>query len=178
MKKLFKLALICVVFASSSAHATLFNFSYQLNTGDEVTGSLTGTLSGAYVTGASNINVFLNGAALIGNGALFATAWDPNLNGSGGWTNAIAASISTDAALNNFLFIDVDYPSATNFTNYFMMINAQTFSQAAVWDGSYSAFDYPTFSPTWSLTAVPEPATLALMGLALLGAGVARKRKA
>ena len=173
MIKLLKFALIYLAFASSAAHATLFNFSYQFGSGDQITGSLSGTLSGAYVTGVSDINVFLNGIAFNGNGALYATAYDPNT----GWTNAIAASISTNAALNNFLFIDVDFPTAFNYTNYFLMVNTQTFSEAATWNGNISPFDYPTLSPTWTLTPVPEPGTIGLIGLALLGAGVARRRK-
>lgn len=174
MTKFLKHALACVIFASGTAHATLFNFSYQFGTGDQITGSLTGTLSGAYVTGASNINVFFNGNAFNGNGSLFATAYVPGF----GWSNSIAASISTDPLLNNFLFIDADFPSVFSYTNYFLMINDPFFSEAAAWDGNIGPFDYPTFSPTWSLTAVPEPGTVALMALALLAVGVSRKRRA
>jgi hypothetical protein len=177
MKCLRKIVFILMAFTSFAANATIFDFSYQAEYyPGTVTGSLSGDLVGSYVQNIADVQVFFNGIEMNGT-PLFHTAYNPATDN---WDNTIEAFVSADATLNNFLFIDSNYPTDGAYTNYFYMINYSYGSGASAYSSitGMNAYGSPT-NGTWSLVArdVPEPATTALLGLGLLGFCVARKRK-
>jgi PEP-CTERM motif len=184
------LALVIAV-CSFSAKAAVFDFSYTFGSGDVASGSLTGTQNGNFVDSVSNVSVFLNGTALIGNPNLY----QPYNFLAGCCFVAGAPVISFNGNLNNFIFANGP-PNNGTATNWFAMngtdidywnygtlgplrdasINAPP--HAYVTDISingvalpgYNAFD----ASRWSLTVanpVPEPETYAMLlaGLGLLG---------
>ena len=187
-KTLLNIVMLLTSLASLPASAALYNFSYTFTGGMSVTGSLTGNLVGDYVQNIGDVQVFFNGVQNTG------TQYAVNYNPSFGWDNTANATVSTNASLNNFLFINSNYPSDLSYTNYFYMRNNGFYSDAYAWNSATGSggFDYvypsnPNYSTGighWSLTeatpvsAVPEPETYAmlLVGLGLIGFS-ARRRK-
>jgi hypothetical protein len=181
MKKILKAAIFLAALTSFSANATTYDFSYTYNDSSVVNGTLSGDLSGSFVNNISDVHVFLNGVEFAG-GNLFHAAWN---TATQSWDNTIAAIVSTNASLNNFIFADADVPSDFNVSNYFYMINDpasgighETF--ATNFNNGDAALDNPT-NTSWSLVQdpvqLPEPATYAMLlsGLFLLGASKRRK---
>lgn len=163
---------------SITANAGLFEFSYLFQDGSSVTGSLTGDANGLYIENVDNVSVQFNGVEL--STQLWDVAFVPSGTGVNGdwWDNRIDGIVSFDASLNNFLFINSDYPTDSNFSAYFYMINDNGYNNAVVYNTSNSASDGPINSNAWSIAevSVPEPGTLGLLGLGLLGV-VASRRK-
>lgn len=194
MKKIV-LAAVAALVVASAAQATSFTFKETLHlgydaangnapvTGTKVKGSFDGDVSGNIISNLSNISVFLNGAAFVGNGALYASSVDP----SSGFVSG-GGVVSLDGTANNFLFIDTDYPNDNNYHNFFYNISGLAAAEAAV-DvvngnaGGIVAYDSPALPGSLKVTqasaaAVPEPATWAMFigGFGLVGAGMRRRK--
>jgi PEP-CTERM motif len=179
--KLLKIIITTVLsLASLAANAGNFNFSYTFGDNQTVTGSLSGTLVGSFINSISNIQVALNGVQFStdSSGSLYSAAWNPaTLN----W-DSTPAVVSTNAALNNFIFADSNVPTDFGASNYFMFTNDPTNGSLAFANNTNNggiALDSPTNS-SWSLTAaapVPEPESYAMLiaGLGLISV-VARRR--
>lgn len=163
---------------SITANAGLFEFSYLFQDGTSVTGTLTGDANGQYIENVDNVTVQLNGVELATQ--LWDVAFVPNGTGVNGdwWDNRIDAIVSFDASLNNFLFIDSNYPTDTDFSTYFYMINENGYNNVQVHHTTGTASANPINGSAWSIAevSVPEPGTLGLLGLGLLGV-VASRRK-
>jgi hypothetical protein len=191
MKLLIKAAIIAAALgASAVASAATFDFSYTFSDGQQVTGSLDGTLSGTSITNVSDLQVSLNGAAFAGgsdsNGAtsLQIYGWDTSDQ-----SFDAPAAISTVGSKNNFLIAD-ENPNISGGANYeFAYVNdpSGTFVQANNFLASDSfsgpgatQFAADAGTGTWMVTPapVPLPAALPLLasGLALFGIG--RRRRA
>jgi hypothetical protein len=162
--------------ASLAANATTYDFSYTFGDQQQVTGSLIGNMVGSFIENITNVQVALNGVQFSTDttGSLYALAWNPTtLN----WASTPAV-VSTNAALNNFIFQDVNDPSGNGVSNYFAITNdatngavafaVNTNNGAVAIDGT--SYGQPAVNASnWSVVAVPEPGEWALM---LLGFGL------
>lgn len=160
---------------SLQASAGLFEFSYIMSDGTSVTGTLTGDANGQYIENVADVTVQFDGQNIANY--LYDVAYTSNH----GWDNSIDGIVSFDANLNNFLFIDSNYPSDYSYTTYFYMINygsGESQSYAYSRDLGHSSSSYPIDAGAWSISQVdvPEPGTLALMGLGLIGITLTRRR--
>src|SRR5262245_56647724 len=108
MKFRIKAAVIAAALgASAAASASTVNFSYTFGDGQQITGSLDGTLNGATITDISNLQVSLNNIASAGGSgpggstSLQIYGWDTSNQ-----TYDAPASFSTLASQNNFIIAD------------------------------------------------------------------------
>jgi opacity protein-like surface antigen len=180
MKKLFCAALLAVSFASA-AQAEVYNFSYTFGgNGLVIDGSMNGVLHGDLLDDISDVKINFNGNAF--SGTLYQAAWNEQTNN---WDNTLGAVVSTNAAQNNFVFVDASEPA--NFhNNYFYFTNNSSIG-SEVFAVSYSRGDIALDNPAnshggWSLAVspVPEPAggVMLLAGLGLMGVLARRRRQA
>lgn len=191
MKLLIKAAIIAAALgASTAASAATFDFSYTFTDGQQVTGSLDGTLSGTSITNISDLQVSLNGIAFSGGTDASGAATSLQIYG---WNTSdesfdAPAAFSTVSSKNNFMIADQSPAGSPNYE--FVFVNDPSFGtsvQAAnfLHSDSFSGSGATQFANdlgagTWSVTPapVPLPAALPLLasGLALFGIG--RRRRA
>jgi hypothetical protein len=186
MKFIVKAALIAAALGgSAAASAATYDFSYTFTDGQQITGSLDGTLSGTSITNISDLQVSLNGIAFSGG----SDAAGPTSLAIYGWDTAndsfdAPASFSTVSSKNNFEITD-ENPNGANQPNYFFsFVNDPAFG-TSIGAGNFLSGD--SFNPTtqaaadfaddgsWSVkpAPVPLPAALPLLlsGLGLFGIG-------
>jgi hypothetical protein len=186
MKFLVKAAVIAAALgASAAASAAQFDFSYTFTDGQQITGSLDGTLNGTAITNISDLQVSLNGIAFSGG----SDAAGPTSLAIYGWNTAdesfdAPASFSTVSSKNNFEIADENPNGANNPNYFFSFVNDPAFG-TSIGAGNFLSGD--SFNPTtqaaadfaddgtWSVkpAPVPLPAALPLLlsGLGLFGIG-------
>jgi hypothetical protein len=178
MKNLLALCAACLTCASANATSFLFTDTVA---GHLVTGSFDGTLSGNLITGLSNISVFVDGIGFQGNGSLYAAHHDSGTN----WISGGGVA-SLDGSQNNFLFIDADYPSSSDYSNYFYsvyFVGSESFDDSntdssGTAGGSHFEASIAAGDDDAALSA-PEPVSWAMMlvGFGAIGGAMRRRTK-
>lgn len=174
MKKFIGVFALVSLLASTAQASTIFSYSFTGNNGGVVNGTFTGTASGNFITGLSDITANLNGNAFHGSGNLFGSSY----NSWSGWVSGGAVA-SFDGSQNNFLFIDSDYPNYSNYSNYFYSVAA--FNQSYAYMSSPWGYTYDNATTAnWHVTSanVPEPSSVILFGLGLIALARFRRKHA
>ena len=191
MKFLVKAAVIAAALgASAVASATTVDFSYTFSDGQQVSGSLDGTLNGTTISDISNLQVSLNDIAFTGGSdpggatSLQIYGWDTSNQ-----SYDAPGSLSTIGSQSNFIIADENPNSSDPANYYFTFVNdpaigiylaVANFLHSDIFSGPGSTQAAADFADngTWKVTPVPLPAAMPLLlsGLALLGIG--RRRAA
>lgn len=177
-----QLSLACALLASSSAMASNFEFSYRFNTGEQVLGSFAGTLDGDIVSDISQLAVSIDGVSFAG--PLQAFRYTQPGGNCGTCFEAGGAVVSFDPMKNNFLFSNGNAATGEGVTNLFYVIpwpngNNNPVATQGLINGTVINFFNGQYVPqNWVLTAVPEPASVAMLlaGLAAVLSQVKRSR--
>jgi len=175
------------VFSSSASAAVVFDFV------ETPSGSVVGTLSGSLnlegLSGCSSvpktgIGIGPNSGSIFsgldGPGCVYQQAFttSPLSFGSGGTT--LASSATGDLFVTIFGFgalnLPAGYASGNALSGSLTFLNA-TFASLGITAGSY-VLTMPNDTVTLSFRAVPEPGTLALLSLGLVGMIMLRRRRA
>lgn len=171
--------LTCVIAgAPTRAESARFAFSEFFATGSAgsmtITGSFTGELQDGRITGLSDVQLYRDGVAFRGNGALYTLQYDARTRSwrEGGW-------LSMDGSVNNVMFIDSDYAGGdSSFYNYFYSV---TGLGSAAFLPSYYRYRLPDASLTvWRAdvaAVVPEPSVWAMLVLGFGALGAAMRRR-
>jgi hypothetical protein len=186
MKCFIKAAIIAAALgASAAASASTFDFSYTFTDGQQITGSLDGTLNGTSIGNIGDLQVSLNGIGFNG-GSDVNGATSLRIYGYDASNNSFdaPATFSTVSSQNKFEIAD-ENPAGANPANYFFsfvndpsfgtLIGAGNFLASDHFSGPggfQSAADFAD-GGTWKVTPVPLPAALPLLlsGLGLFGLG-------
>ena len=172
-----------LVFGSPSAGAAAFRYSYSFGNGDSISGTFDGSAAGAFVTNLSNISLSINGnptgpVNTLSYWAVIGTRGEP-------------FQVSFDSALNNFWFASPDVLDGlgnviADGSYGFALLGAGVTSSLALTYGNNRAFEVDashaiparqfTMNGSWSLVEIPEPGTLALVGIAFAGLRYRRTR--
>ena len=165
-------ALACAAALSlvGSAHAATFDFSYTFASGNSVTGSVEGTLAGAFVDNLSNLKLSYDAHAF--SSATVGMTWDPTISDF----SAAPVRLAVDGSQNEFFFTD-------GTLNFAFINDVANFGGPSI---SASDYDLPLNNTDidgavnkWTLTAapVPENAPLAMLlaGLGLVGFAARRR---
>jgi hypothetical protein len=156
------IAAACVL-ASTSASATLFDFSYTFNNGGVLEGSLEGTSDGTFINNISDVHMSFQGLPF--DPSLITASYLPN-----GSLSLGTPLVAFDATRNDFAF------GNTSQTQYFILIGSASAagagnSEAETIGPLGSGTDEPMNS-SWRIAPVPLPAAawLLISGMGLLAA--------
>lgn len=165
------LGLAAAMLAGQSAFAESFQFSYRFNTGELVTGSFAGTLSGDLVSDISQLAVQIDGTAM--TGPLNAFRYTSPGDHCPSCFSAVGAVASFDPMKNNFYFSNGDAETGAGVTNMFYVIpwpngGGNPVATQALFNGNtINLYNGQYVAQNWQLAVVPEPTSLALMLLGL-----------
>jgi hypothetical protein len=173
-----------LAFTSSIAQASLIEFSYLFDDGTAIEGTFNGDVFGNSVINVSDLTMSING-----NAAGSMNIWS--------YYGLAPYEISFDSTLNNFWFADAagwNGPNGGDGAYGFALIGSAVTTAYALSEGnnlawvvdtpnSVAAPAYPGLSMnnSWSLNVVqatvPEPTTLAIFSLGLMGLASRRFKK-
>jgi len=174
------------VFSSSASAAVVFDFV------ETPSGSVVGTLSGSlnlagldicFSQDQTGIGIGPNSGSIfsgLGSVCVYSQAFttSPLSFGSGGTTLASSATGDPFGTIFGFrvLSLPAGYGSGNALSGSLTFLNA-TFASLGITAGSY-VLTMPNDTVTLSFRAVPEPGTLALLSLGLVGMIMLRRRRA
>ena len=165
------LAAAVALTAAVAAQADDFTFSYT-SWPYLVTGSFSGTPTGDLITNLSDISVKIDGSPLAGGATAAPSRTYFGWNGIG-----LGGVVSISGVANNFIFSVPHDGTWTNTDDFYSIPNFGNRTGLSL-SGTTLFESFAPFTPgQWTVTAVPEPETYAMLlaGLGLIGV-VSRRR--
>lgn len=174
MKKLLAIALFCVSFVSMSVQASIIEWTIQGATFNDG-GTLTGTFSTDSVTGGLVDYSFVTSAGSAFGGFAYTSAssdlYGNNIFGPNSFV--IVDTIPFAYPLLSLMFVNSLNVAGTNN----MVIGNSTCNGFGAIESNNDCSNYRFITAGLASSDVPEPTTLALLGLGLLGFAAARRRQ-